>query len=752
MGAKRRVASGSGGAAQAESQLVAAWKRFAARKLGSATRVVGGACYLESPPCPFDPRATFEARFTNDCTGCPRMRGASERLGPASTQSAGPFSTLGLLLHLSEGNGSNPDGGAAAPSLSADEHEESRYQTASTLLRALPLLHAASGMRRTARVLAAAIAGAFVDQVDTILYFDVAPDGVALRLECAFRRADVGIPVPDRDGYLDVELLAAGGAFDAELFSRLREAPLPMDQDRDLLSDAVFDGRTTVVGNPAREFRLPTLLVEHLPDGPAAILPVFGRERVRGVLVVSAAAGMGGWTSDQVELLMAIATEAGMALEGAALVDLARRRGGGLRALFDLLASLLKPAGPEPSLDAALRVLADATESSHAIAWTKSEEGPHTVAAIVGRPDTGEAELRELGETFRHWLDADPKPMLLDSLARDPRFSGALPEAWGSALAVPLRVDDNHWGTFLLVRETRAGTEPAALPYDTEDAGLGILAASVASLARLREAGLETVHRAQRRLRDSEAQLRHVEKIAVVGERGIQIAQEIRNPVSAISGFAKRVLKALPETDENREYLEIILREADRLERVLAEQIALAQLTRPRLKLQSLNTVVQEALELQSEELVRRRVRLLKRLGPDLPSLLIDPDKIRQVLSNVLRHALQSVPSGGRVRVETRSGVGVVQAEVAHDGPKVAGETLDRLFVPFSTSRRYGAGVGLAVAYQMVREHGGEIRARSEGDWSSILTIYLPVRENQDRRARPDRRTGGKNDRRRRTA
>jgi hypothetical protein len=75
----------------------------------------------------------------------------------------------------------------------------------------------------------------------------------------------------------------------------------------------------------------------------------------------------------------------------------------------------------------------------------------------------------------------------------------------------------------------------------------------------------------------------------------------------------------------------------------------MAQMTRPRLKLQSLNALVQEVLELQSEELVRRRVRLLKRLSPDVPSLLIDNDKMRQVLLNIVQHALQSVPSGGRV-------------------------------------------------------------------------------------------------------
>ncbi|HYJ34355.1 MAG TPA: ATP-binding protein [Candidatus Binatia bacterium] len=750
MGSKRRTGGGRSEVdATADAVIIAEWKRFAARKLGSSDRVVEGNCFLDAPPCPFDARASFEERFATDCVRCVRLRRAAAQVETSPPEGAGAIPTLGLLLRLHEASQGSGSGAGALPPSSEDDG--SRFGAASILLRALPMLHAASGLRRTARVLAASIAGAFSDVIDTVLFFDALGEANTLRLECAFRRADVGIPVGDRDGFLDVELLAAGGAFDGEVFDRLREQTIPLDQDRDLLSDAVFEGRTTVVAHPAREFRLPTLLVDHLPDAPVAVMPVFGRERVRGILVVSAAPGIGGFTSDQMELLMAAATQAGMALEGASLLDLARRRGGGLHAIYDLLATLLKHAGGEPSLDASLRALADVTESSHGIAWARGADGVLGLTAVVGRPEAGESELREMGETFRHWFEADPKPMLLDRIGEDPRFGGAVPEGWGSSLAVPLRHEDRLWGVFLLIREMRAGAEPSALPFDLEDAALGILIAAVASLARTREAGLESVHRAERRLRDAESQLRHVEKVAVVGERGIQIAQEIRNPVAAISGFAKRVLHALPEGDENREYLEIILREADRLERVLAEQIALAQLTRPRLKLQSLNTVVQEALELSSEDLVRRRVRLLKRLGPDLPSLLIDPDKIRQVLSNVLRYALQSVPSGGRVRVETRTGVGVVQAEVAHDGPKVAGESLDRLFVPFSTSRRYGAGVGLAVAYQMVREHGGEIRARSEGDWSSIVTIYLPVRENQDRRARPDRRAG-RNDRRRRMA
>jgi signal transduction histidine kinase len=504
-----------------------------------------------------------------------------------------------------------------------------------------------------------------------------------------------------------------------------------------------------VVARPGRELRLPSRLVEHLPDAPAAILPVFGRERVRGLLVLSAAPGIAGWTSDQMELLSAVAAQAGIALESSKLLDLARRRGAGLRAVLDLATAVRDRRDPESIFPAALRSLLAVPGGDVAVAWTRSETDTFTIAATTGEPAAEDRDLLEVGEALRHWLEADPRPILVEQVRSDPRLPGTLPAEWGSALAVPLRWEGTLRGALLVVRPSRE-SEPA-LPFDAEDAQIAELCATIATLAAVRDQRDQAAERAERRIHEMEAQLRHAEKLAVVGERGIQVAQEIRNPIAAVTGFARRVLRSLSTEDPNREYLEIILRETERLERILVEQVSLAQLTRPRLKLQSLNGLVQEVLETQSEDLVRRRVRLLKRLSPDVPSLLLDNEKMRQVLSNVFQYALQQVPSGGRVRVETRSGDGHVQAEIAHDGPKTPGESLDRLFVPFSNSRRYGAGVGLAVAYQIVREHGGEIRARSEGDWSSILTIYLPVRENTDRRGKPDRR-GGRNDRRRRLA
>ncbi len=732
------------GSAQVEERIIQEWKRYAARQAGDARRVAAGACYLESRPCAFEARRDFEERFAQDCVHCARLQAALDRHAPAPAGSSGVLPTLPLLLRLVELEGQGRRAEAAS-------HAEERQRAAAVLFRCLPLLHAALDPDRVSRLLLATIATGFPDTVDTLLLLRVNPDGAGLSLAASFRRADLTGPLPALASVLDVETLESGQGFDSPVFDRLREQALPLDADRDLLADAVLDGRTAVVPDPERELRLPSLLVDHLPPGPTALLPVFGRDRVLGVLLVSAVPGSAGWDGEPMELLGAITAQAGIALEANSLFDLARRRGAALPALLQGVRAVSEPGvDARRRAEAALHTLRAAAFARGGVAWWREGGGPFEVAATSGLDPTDTHDLAAAGEALRQWIEADPRPVTIAGPAEDPRLAGAVPEEWRSALVTPLLEEGRVTGA-VLVYDKAGGDSGAAHPFDPEDLRVGELWQRIASLATDRVAHAESLRLRDRRVEELEAQLRHAEKLAVVGERGIQMAQDLRSPAAAITSFARRVLRGLPEGDPNREYLEVMAKEGERLERLLSEQVALAQFTQPRLKLENVNTLVQAALEGQSEELVRRRVRLLKRLAPDIPSLLLDAEKMRQVLDNILSYALQAVPSGGRLRVESRLAPGVAQVEIAHDGPKAAGEVLDRLFVPFSSSRRTGAGIGLAMAYQIVREHGGEIRARSEGDWTSIVTVFLPVRENQDRRKRPDRRAG-RAERRRRLA
>ena len=305
--------------------------------------------------------------------------------------------------------------------------------------------------------------------------------------------------------------------------------------------------------------------------------------------------------------------------------------------------------------------------------------------------------------------------------------------------AVPLGAHGRIHGA--LVVYDGLDRHPGEPAFDRGDAAfLRTLADQAALLLELAEGG-DALRRGERQRTEQAARMHELDRMASVGELAARVARESRNPIASISAFARRAQRELGEDDPQREYLEIVVREAERLEAMLQEQLRYAQLERPRLRMQNLNAVLQDALGRQGEALVRRRVRLLKKLAPDLPELLLDEQRIRRVVENVVAFALESVLAGGRIKVESRRAGDWVAVEIAHDGTRAGGDLLEQLFVPFAAGLHAGAAIGLGVAQQIVREHGGEVRVRSEGEWSTVFSFTLPLQGNEDRREGQDRRS-----------
>ena len=265
--------------------------------------------------------------------------------------------------------------------------------------------------------------------------------------------------------------------------------------------------------------------------------------------------------------------------------------------------------------------------------------------------------------------------------------------------------------------------------------------ADVGALAIDHAERFRELRQAEQHARELQTRLGRQERLAVLSGLAGRMAEEARNPVASIQTFTKRALEGLPAEDARREYLEIVMREAARLEQVLGEPIDATGLEPPSMRVQSVNDTVQETLQAFGEFLVRRRVRLVKKLSPELPRLLLDRERIRHVMTRILECALESVSIGGRIRVETRRAPQHVIVEVAHDGLRAPGDALEQLFTSFASSRIGAAGLGLEVAQRIVREHGGEIRVRAEGDASTVFGFTLPINGNQDRRrSTPERR------------
>jgi signal transduction histidine kinase len=227
-------------------------------------------------------------------------------------------------------------------------------------------------------------------------------------------------------------------------------------------------------------------------------------------------------------------------------------------------------------------------------------------------------------------------------------------------------------------------------------------------------------------LRELEAlreEVRRKDRLAALGQMAATIAHEIRNPLGGIQGFAALLQRDVPEDDPRRRLVERILAGTKSLDRVVNE---LLEYTRPvEINAESVDvrSVVDAAIEFLPAS--PEGVELVNGVEPDTP-LRADGHKLKQVLLNVLLNAVQSVGESGRIEVSAESRNGHVTISVRDSGAGIPPEDLDKVFMPFFTTREKGTGLGLAAASKIVESHGGRIEAETAPGEGAIFHIRLP--------------------------
>jgi two-component system nitrogen regulation sensor histidine kinase GlnL len=211
-------------------------------------------------------------------------------------------------------------------------------------------------------------------------------------------------------------------------------------------------------------------------------------------------------------------------------------------------------------------------------------------------------------------------------------------------------------------------------------------------------------------------------------------------PLNAIGETAKALAEG-GDDDPRAPQADLIAREARRLLALVREQVALMQLGRPRLRNVDISELAHEAFGMVRGTLERNGVRIEEDHEPRLSPLLLDHDKVRQVILRVIEHVSASLGRGARFSLRTFRQGPIVSVEIASEAEPPDGGVVDSLFLPFGAGQ--GAGLGLAVARQIILDHGGELDACSDEVWPIRFRISFPIRENQDRRSsRSDRRAG----------
>lgn len=236
-------------------------------------------------------------------------------------------------------------------------------------------------------------------------------------------------------------------------------------------------------------------------------------------------------------------------------------------------------------------------------------------------------------------------------------------------------------------------------------------------------------------VRAMEETSRRQDRLAAVGRVAAGIAHEIRNPLAAMRGAIQVLQSDLKNNPSEAQLMEIVLRESDRLNKIITDFLTYA---RPRLgefHAVDVREVLQETFTLMRHSPELHKDHVLEDVVPETPLLIsADAAQFKQVFWNLARNALQSMPEGGRLRVEMRRRKnGRVQIAFVDNGCGMTPQQVERLFEPFSSSRSGGTGLGLSIVYQIIRDHSGTINVRSIEGQGTTINIELPGTESDPR-------------------
>ncbi len=244
-------------------------------------------------------------------------------------------------------------------------------------------------------------------------------------------------------------------------------------------------------------------------------------------------------------------------------------------------------------------------------------------------------------------------------------------------------------------------------------------------------------------------------KCQAIGKHTAAVAHELRQPLAIVGGFARRMARQLesgvyPDISEYRRYVEIIVSEVARLEKILNSFIDFT--TRQNVHLQPIdpNDLIEYIVGITEIRASEKKVLVSANLGPEIGEVPLDPGRFQQLVLNLISNALDAAPEGSVVKIETGASIpsdkaqktGQLNSEcffemkVTNGGPPIPPEHLEEVFSPFYTTKEDGTGLGLPVAKKIAEDHHGSISVKSDTS-GTVFTVWLPMVDLTSRISQP---------------
>jgi PAS domain S-box-containing protein len=226
-------------------------------------------------------------------------------------------------------------------------------------------------------------------------------------------------------------------------------------------------------------------------------------------------------------------------------------------------------------------------------------------------------------------------------------------------------------------------------------------------------------------------QLADYEKLSALSQLALGAAHEINNPLLGISSYLEILRDETVEASKSQE-IEVVLENVYRISETIRGLLNFARPTPPQFTKININQLVEDTLSFLSHQPIFRSIRIERNFPKGLPQVTADLNQIRQVLTNILINAAQSMAQGGELKVET-SKVKFqdrIRIQISDTGIGIPPENLKKIFDPFFTTKKsLGTGLGLSITLSYIKNHDGEISVQSEVGKGTVLSILLPVRQ-----------------------
>ncbi len=232
-----------------------------------------------------------------------------------------------------------------------------------------------------------------------------------------------------------------------------------------------------------------------------------------------------------------------------------------------------------------------------------------------------------------------------------------------------------------------------------------------------------------RELADKQRQLAQSEKLASIGQLSSGVAHEINTPLGGILANAYFLLEEMDEKNPQKKELDIIIRETMRCKNIVKGLLDFSRQETPQKEPVDINQIVDRTLSAMRHHEIADGLTVNKKLNPDLPKIIADPNQLQQVFMNITKNALQAMTEKGKLDIATYVKGDFIIIDFIDTGRGISTEYINKVFEPFFTmgKSQKGIGLGLAISYGIIKNHHGNIDVESKVGKRTKFSVKLPI-------------------------